>query len=172
MSENVTENAKTDLNTRRSMFIAAYLETGNATQSAKKAGYSAKCAHSQGMRLLKNAYIKAEIEKHKAQSIEKAGVTVDYIVKSLTEVAQRCMQKTPVMIRDGRDMVQKTEISEETGEEVGVWEFDSAGANRALELLGKYLKMFVDKVEVDASDDYAKALDRARERVYGVSKKV
>ena len=40
------------------------------------------------------------------------------------------MQAVPVMDREGH----------ETGE----WEFDSGGANRALELLGKHLQLFGD----------------------------
>jgi hypothetical protein len=49
--------------------------------------------------------------------------------------------------REAKEHVQK--IDEATGE--GVWEFDSSGANRSLELLGKHLRMFVDKVELDAT---------------------
>ena len=42
----------------------------------------------------------------------------------------------------------------ETGEETlaGVWEFDSQGALRAQELLGKHLKLFTDKTEVSGPD--------------------
>ena len=39
-------------------------------------------------------------------------------------------------------------------EETGEYKFDSAGANRATELLGKHLGMFVDKVEHSGKLEY------------------
>jgi hypothetical protein len=47
------------------------------------------------------------------------------------------------MVRDGKELVQARDL--ETDE--GIWQFDSAGANRSLELLGKHLGLFVEKVE-------------------------
>jgi len=47
-------------------------------------------------------------------------------------------------------MKQKTAVTEE-GEEIGVWEFDSTGANKATEMIGKHLGMFISqKVDVNA----------------------
>jgi len=45
-----------------------------------------------------------------------------------------------------KSMVQR---QDEAGNDM--WEFDSQGANRALELLGKHLKMYTDKRE-DSGD--------------------
>lgn len=42
------------LNIRQSRFVAEYIKTGNATQSAIAAGYSPKTAHVQGHDLLRN----------------------------------------------------------------------------------------------------------------------
>lgn len=61
-----------------------------------------------------------------------------YVVQGLVELKERCMQKVPVM-----EFNKLTKEWEHTGE----WKFDSAGANGALEKLGKYLKMFVDRTE-------------------------
>jgi hypothetical protein len=76
----------------------------------------------------------AEIAQEQAEEI---AVTVDYVRDSLKEVAERCMQTIPVL--DGN------------GEPTGEYKFDSSGANRALELLGKHLKMFTDKLEQEGS---------------------
>ena len=55
------------------------------------------------------------------------------------------MQKKPVMKFNREEKCMKQVVDEETGE--GVWQFDSAGTNRALELIGRHLALFVDKTE-------------------------
>ena len=64
-------------------------------------------------------------------------IDADYVLTSLKEVADRCLQATPVMVKgEGGKMVKS-----------GEYRFDSSGANRALELLGKHLKLFTDMLE-------------------------
>lgn len=58
------------LTTKEAKFIAAYQATGNQVESAKIAGYSPKNLAPQASRLLKNAKVKAEIDKFKAQKRE------------------------------------------------------------------------------------------------------
>ena len=79
--------------------------------------------------------IQEEIQRLKIKISEKAEISAEYVLNSLVSVAERCQQAEPVMIRDGRDWV-----------ESGEYKFDSAGANRALELLGKHLALFTEKV--------------------------
>ncbi len=57
------------------------------------------------------------------------------------------MERVPVMVRDGKEMVQKVD---DLGRDV--WEFDSMGANRALELLGKNQKLWIEKHELTGKD--------------------
>ena len=42
----------TSLTLRRQKFVSEYVETGNATEAARLAGYSPRTAYSQGSRLL------------------------------------------------------------------------------------------------------------------------
>ena len=51
------------LNVRQKSFIGFYWETRNATEAAKKAGYSEKTAYSIGQRLLKNVEVEKAIDK-------------------------------------------------------------------------------------------------------------
>lgn len=70
--------------------------------------------------------------------IEAAALSKGWIIDRLKKVAERCMQAEPVMkMVDGE--------LQETGE----YKFDSAGANKALELLGKELGMFSTKIDVN-----------------------
>lgn len=51
------------MNQRRKVFISQYLISGNATESAIRAGYSGKTAYSQGQRMLKNVEVMEEIKE-------------------------------------------------------------------------------------------------------------
>lgn len=65
-------------------------------------------------------------------------VDAAYVVESLLEISQKCQQAKPVL-----EWNSETRQMVETGE----FEFDSNGANKALELIGKHLGMFKDKLE-------------------------
>lgn len=151
-----------ELSGHQRKFIGEYMKDQNAAQAAVRAGLNYGSAD----RLMANPAVKAEIEKRLKVVEEKANVSAIYVLSSLKEVAERCMQRVPVMIRDpddGRRMIHKTE-EDKHGVDQGVWEFDSNGANRALELLGKHLKLFTDRVEHDVSEDLAAAIREARLR--------
>lgn len=51
------------MNSRQERFVQEFLKTGNAKQSAIKAGYSEKTAEVQGARLLSNVKVKQRIEQ-------------------------------------------------------------------------------------------------------------
>lgn len=79
---------------RRAKFVAEYLKDHNATQAAKRAGYSAHSAHAQGYRLLRDAEIaaaianaqqaeKAQRDEIQAAAIDRYAVTTDRITREL-----------------------------------------------------------------------------------------
>jgi phage terminase small subunit len=133
---------------RQAAFIREYLKNGgNATEAAKAAGYSERTAYAQGSRLLKDVEVKKAIAAKVEKIEEKYEVQTAYILKNLVEVVERCMQRAPVMVRVDGGQVQAVD---EEGRHV--WEFNSNGVNKALELLGKYKKLFTDKVEASGAD--------------------
>jgi len=125
------------------LFCKEYLKDLNATQAAIRAGYSQKTANEQGSMLLARLNIRARIQELMAERSKQTLVDAAYVIEGLVEVKERCMQRQPVMVWDPKtkSMVHKTD---EEGNHL--WEFDSIGANRALELLGKHLAMFTDNV--------------------------
>ncbi len=75
------------LNHRQKAFVQEYLKSGNATESAKAAGYSLHTAYSQGQRLLKNAEIQKTIKAHNQATEEETGVTVQSVVTRINLIA-------------------------------------------------------------------------------------
>lgn len=147
-----------ELNEKQVRFCEEYLIDLNATQAAIRAGYSKKTAYSIGWELLKKPEIRLRIDGEIEQRSKRTLITADYVIEKLKQVAERSMQDQPVMKWDYGEkmMLQETAtILDEQGEEkeVGVYEFDSMGANKALELLGKHLKLFTDKVEESGSKE-------------------
>lgn len=124
---------------KQKLFVEEYLKDLNATQASIRAGFSKKTARVSGTRLLADAAVRSAIDRAIAERSERNKLSADFVLEGLKEVALRCLQQTPVMTFDyaNKTMVQKTD-----GDGNGVYEFDSNGANKAFELLGKHLGIF------------------------------
>lgn len=77
------------LTAKQERFVQEYLKDGNATRSAKEAGYSAKTAYSIGQENLKKPEIAARIAKDKAERTERTQITMDYVLQRLVIEAER-----------------------------------------------------------------------------------
>ncbi|WP_114381789.1 terminase small subunit [Paenibacillus prosopidis] len=130
------------LTDKKKLFADHYLVLLNATEAAVKAGYSEKTAYSQGSRLLKDVEVHAYIEEKQQVRAEKLSVDADWVLKRLMEISDRCMTAEPVI-----EFNPDTRQMEESGE----YKFDSTGANRATELIGKHLGMFKDSPNVNVN---------------------
>ncbi|MCL2548572.1 MAG: terminase small subunit [Symbiobacteriaceae bacterium] len=140
-------------NDKQEYFCQQYLIDRNATQAAIRAGYSEKTARTQAAQLLAKLSIRSRVHELQKEQAERLCIDADWTVLRFVELAERCMQITPVM---EWDRASKEYVP--TGE----YQFDSRGANRALELLGKHLGMFSDKQ--DAASSFASAIIDAYER--------
>lgn len=131
------------LTDKQTAFVREYLLDLNATQAAIRAGYSERTASRIGPQLLGKTWVREAIEKAQAKRARRVEVTQDYVLSNLVEVVERTMQRAPVLDRKGE------QVTDEEGR--AVWTFDAKGANRALELLGKHLGIFTDKVRAEVS---------------------
>lgn len=75
------------MNHKRKIFISEYARSGNATEAAKKAGYSERTSYSTGQRLLKNAEIVKEISKIQNEALENAGMSIADVVNLVKGIA-------------------------------------------------------------------------------------
>lgn len=121
------------MNSKQTRFVQEYLIDLNATQAAIRAGYSKKTAKQQGSVLLTNLDVAAAISTGQAACAERAKLDQDWVLEHLTANVERSMTEVPVFI---------------AGEEVGSYTYQGSVANKALELLGKHLKMFDDRLTV------------------------
>lgn len=137
------------MNKKQELFCLEYLKDFNATRAYKEVYWvKQKTAEVQWCKMLSNPKVSEYIKSKAEEKLKKADVTAERVIQSLVEVANRCMQKVPVMMKWGIQAIEI--IKDENGNEqlAQVWKFDSAWANSALEKLGKYLKLFTDKVEL------------------------
>lgn len=122
------------LQPRAQVFVQHYLLTLNQTQAAIEAGYSRKSAASAGARLMGKPEVTAAIAEAMEQRAKRVGLDQDFVIRNLQTVVQRCLgQIKPIEKYD-------PELGRIAG--TGEFTFDSHGAVKALELLGRHLGMF------------------------------
>lgn len=163
---------------KQKRFIEEYLVDLNATQAAIRAGYSPDTAGSIGSENLKKPEIRARIEKAIAERSKRTGINQDRIVMELAKIA--------LLNPKGLVNFDEATIKEDAADEdvaavasVRVKRFptkDGEGVERevkmydktkALELLGRHLGMFKDKVEVSGLDEEKKKLDDILKQLRG-----
>jgi len=113
------------------LFADQYLILNNGTKAAIAAGYSEKSARSQASQLLVQEDIEKYIEERRILISEKSLVDAAWVQTRFKDISDRCMTAEPVMIFDGESWV-----------ESGEYKFDSAGANKATENLGKIIGVY------------------------------
>lgn len=131
------------LTPKQERFVAEYLIDLNATQAAIRAGYSAKTAGQIGEQNLKKLEIAAAVKVAMEKRADRNGVTQDEVISGLRELRDMAMGKKPMRV---------TEIVRVSGKtpktiDLEVKVFEAAAAKGALELLGKHIGMFKDKIE-------------------------
>lgn len=126
-------------------FCEEYMIDLNASQAAIRAGYSENSAGEIGYENLNKPQIRAYLDKRMQQRADSLQLNQDWVLQKLMHIADRSMKPEPLMKFDPveKQMVQATD---EDGNLIFV--YDSTGANRAAELIGKHLGMFNKPLEV------------------------
>ena len=132
-----------NLTPKQQRFVEEYLIDLNATQAAIRAGYSEKTAKSIGQENLTKPDIQKAIEEAQNKRAERTEITQDYVLSNIQKVIERCMQQEAVQARDGSPLL----VQGPEGDLACLFEFKETGALGGLELLGKHLGMFKDKIE-------------------------
>lgn len=155
------------LTPKQTLFVAEYLANGfNATQAAISAGYSASTAQEQGSRLLSNVMVAREIERVQKPRLERLGITAERVLQELALMAFANMLDYMTVGDNGHADVDLSKLTREQAAAIQEISVDTTGGSGdgerrqvlrtrfklcdkrgSLELLGKHLKLFTDKVE-------------------------
>ncbi len=137
-----TSNGVGKLTDKQKRFIEEYLVDLNATQAAIRAGYSVKTADVQGAQNL--VKLKVFIQEAQNKRSERVQISQDEVIRRLLENADIASGKKPTTIT----IPSKNENGEVIGNDVVHFVYEPSSVNKALELLGKHLGMFKDRVDV------------------------
>ena len=149
------------LTAKQQRFCDEYLISGNATDAAIKAGYKrSDYTDTNANKLLENTRIKETIEKAMAERSKRTGISQDRVIQELARIAF----VNPIDVintengsvsdsasDDDLACIQSVKVKTMSSDK-GWSEEREVKLNdkmKALELLGKHLGMFKDKVELD-----------------------
>lgn len=150
------------LTEKQKRFVEEYLIDLNATQAAIRAGYSAQTAQEQSSRLLSNVMVQKEISQAMAERSKRTGVNQDRIVLELARIAfvnaadvidsENATVKAGATADDTAAIqsVKVKVIPTKEGEGVER-EIRLNDKLKALELLGKHLGMWNDKLDLNVN---------------------
>lgn len=127
-------------------FCREYVKDYNGTQAAIRAGYSEKTAAVKANQLLHKENILNAIKQNQKELVESSCLTEEKVIAKVEEILERCMSAEPVM---------EWNYEEHRYEATGEYQFDSKGALKAIEMLGKHLGMFdkKEKKSVEGNDN-------------------
>ena len=128
----------TKMTLKQQRFADEYIITGNATQSAIKAGYSSKYANPNANKLLQNTTIKNYIDVRLAKLESEKIATQEEVLQYLTSV-MRGEKTEPLLVLDGEGTQKVIQAVPNV-----------QSRTRAAELLGKRYGTFTDRVDINA----------------------
>lgn len=170
---------------RYQVFAREYVKDLNGTRAAIAAGFSESTARAQASRLLTKSNVKALIAKLQEKIIAKLDISAERVLEELGKLAfsnpldyMRVDDATGLATIDLRTITREqaaaiTEFSEDATGGVGDGErrlilrnkirFADKGLN--LERLGRYHKLFTDRIEIKDSTGRAERIAKARKAV-------
>ena len=157
------------MNERQKRFADEYLVDLNAEQAAIRAGYSERYARGNAHKLVANGCIGEYIKKRMKDRVERTEITQDMVLKELAIIAfsnaadyasviekefpdgdgnsVKCRVVEPVLTEDlTEEQKRALSVIKKGRDGFEVKPYDKV---RALELLGKHLGMWTEKVEMD-----------------------
>ena len=156
---------------KQERFCQEYVVDLNATQALIRAGYSARGAKQTANHLLTKPDLLALVDKLKKERADKIGVTAEMVVKELAKLAftdlvdvvditkNRQRLKTPLE-GDRVKLGAIAEITEITNGAKTTRRIKMHDKKGALELLGRHLGMFNDKLSLPVSGEVIHKIER------------
>jgi phage terminase small subunit len=145
------------LTDKQRAFCEAYLKTFNGTRAAKEAGYSEKSAHTLAYQLLALPHVKAYLRARYEEAVMDANEVLYHLAQiARGDVDDLVNEYGNLDIEKAREngktnLIKKIRNRQVTTENSTTYETETEGYDRmrALELIGKYLALWTDKIKVD-----------------------
>lgn len=127
------------LTEKQKRFADFYIESANAEESAKRAGYSEATARGHSHTMLQNVAIKTYIDERIAEKDAKRIAKQDEVLEFLSNVLRgEVKEQYPLGLGMGEQKLVKKEL-------------DGKDRIKAAELLGKRYAMWTDKQQIDGT---------------------
>lgn len=148
------------MTTKQKLFCEEYLIDLNATQAAIRAGYSPETAGAIGAENLKKPQIQKTIARSMADRSRRTGVNADRVVLELARIAFAnagdLIDADDATLKDDAsrdDLAAVQSIKVKNMGEMGIErEIRMADKLKALELLGRHLGLFTDRLQLGRLD--------------------
>lgn len=170
----------TKLTAKQQAFVDEYLIDLNATQAAIRAGYSEKTARQIGEENLSKPDIAAAVQKAMDERSRKTGINAENVLGEIGKLAFADIRKVfdengrllPIHMLPDEIAASVSSIEVVTSRIPGGEPEDVEHTSKikfwdkrgSLELLGRHLKLFTDKLDVEIKEPLAERLARARKR--------
>jgi len=160
---------------KQKKFVEEYLIDLNATQAAIRAGYSVKNAGKIGHELLEKTRISNEITKKIAERSRRTGINADRVLIELAKIAfvnaDDVIESKDATLKENAsrdDLAAIQSIKVKTFGEDGVErEIKFADKIKALDMLGRHLGMWNDKLQVSGMEEEQKKLGDILDQLRG-----
>ncbi len=148
------------LTDKQAQFVKEYLIDLNATQAAIRAGYSKDTANVIACENLSKPYLQAAIQKEMDKRAKRTEITQDRVLQELATIGFLDIRRA---FDDEGNIIPIKDMPEDVARAIGGLDYMAFGDDEkgvtskiklidkkgSLELMGRHLKMFTDKVEVD-----------------------
>ena len=131
---------KEKLTPKQKAFCEFYIETGNQTEAAIKAGYSKKTARVIGQENLLKPAIKKYIDEKLTEMSSQRIASANEVMELLTSAARGELEEEVVVVESVGDYCSEAKIIKK--------QIGAKDRIKAAELLGKRYRLFTDKLEV------------------------
>lgn len=173
--------AKGGLTSKQRAFCREYMVDLNGTQAAVRAGYSSRSAKFIACEMLKLEHVQAEVARLNVERMKRLDLKADDVLLELLRIARvdlsqaydrdgnlKPIHEIPEDVRRAIAGIEIDELWEGHGkdkEQVGITRkvkfWDKV---KSLELLGKHLKLWVERIEVDGLEGLAERIQAGRAR--------
>lgn len=166
------------LSDRQKSFCDEYLIDLNAHQAAIRAGYSTTYATDHAYELLQRPQIKEYVARAMAERSKRTGINQDRVIQELAKIAlikasdvmnintakvkAKAKDEDLAVIQSVKIKTVPTKFGNGVEREIKL-----ADKTKALELLGKHLGMFKEKIDIKADVNSTKKLDSILEQLTG-----